>query len=58
MNNLKWTTATLKKIEAIKEMQYDDAFTLQKVDNKHSENFYFVAGMVPILLKLIEMVIT
>ncbi|CAD5113406.1 DgyrCDS2578 [Dimorphilus gyrociliatus] len=55
MDSLKWTTACLKTIGAIKEMQYDDAFTLQKVENIDCRNFYYAAGIVPVLLKLIEM---
>lgn len=54
MASLKWTTAKLNEIEAINEMQYDDAFTLQKVEDEHCHNFYFVAGMVPSIQKLIE----
>ena len=34
-------------------MQYDDGFTLQRVSDEHIENFFYVAGMVPFLQKLI-----
>ena len=34
-------------------MQYDDAFTLQRVSDEQIENFFYVAGMVPFLQKLI-----
>ena len=34
-------------------MQYDDAFTLQRVADDHVEIFNYEAGMVPFLQKLI-----
>lgn len=37
-------------------MQYDDAFTLQKVAAADLQNFRFMAGMVPFLQKIIQLV--
>lgn len=51
MANLAWTSAPLRVVTMMEEMQYDDAFTLQRV-NDLSE-FNFMAGMVPFLQKLI-----
>ena len=34
-------------------MQYDDAFTMQQVDDCHVEIFNYVAGMVPFIQKVI-----
>jgi len=35
------------------EMQYDDAFTLQQVEECHVEIFNYIAGMVPFIHKVI-----
>jgi inositol 1,4,5-triphosphate receptor type 1 len=56
MASLNWTTALLRKVDVSQEMQYDDAFTLQKVDD--ISEFNFMAGMVPFLQKLINDVST
>ena len=34
-------------------MQYDDAFTLQRVDEEEVANFNFMAGMVPFIQQLL-----
>ena len=34
-------------------MQYDDAFTLQKVEDDYVRIFNYMAGMVPVIQKLI-----
>uniref|UniRef100_K1QKL7 Inositol 1,4,5-trisphosphate receptor n=1 Tax=Magallana gigas TaxID=29159 RepID=K1QKL7_MAGGI len=53
MAALKWTTAEFRVIETIEEMQYDDAFTIQKVDEELVRIFNHMAGMVPFVQKLI-----
>jgi len=53
MTGLQWTTAALRKIGVSEEMQYDDAFTMQKVDDNLVEIFNYMAGMVPFIQKLI-----
>ncbi|XP_061178320.1 inositol 1,4,5-trisphosphate receptor type 2-like [Saccostrea echinata] len=53
MSSLKWSTAELKEINTIEEMQYDDAFTIQKVDEEFVSIFNYMAGMVPFIQKLI-----
>ncbi|XP_078311676.1 inositol 1,4,5-trisphosphate-gated calcium channel ITPR2-like [Crassostrea virginica] len=53
MASLKWSTAELKVIETNEEMQYDDAFTIQKVDEELVQIFNQMAGMVPFIQKLI-----
>ena len=35
------------------EMHYDDAFTLQKVEDENIEVFNYMAGMVPFIQKVI-----
>ena len=35
-------------------MQYDDAFTLQKVEDEYVDIFNYMAGMVPLIQKLIR----
>ncbi|XP_067668084.1 inositol 1,4,5-trisphosphate-gated calcium channel ITPR2-like [Haliotis asinina] len=62
MGALKYSTAQLKKqqsgtkmkIEAIREKQYDDAFTLQAVDTELVDIFHYMAGMVPFIQKLVK----
>ncbi|KAL5005127.1 hypothetical protein ScPMuIL_018583 [Solemya velum] len=54
MGSLKWTTASLRQIGAIKEKQYDDAFTIQAVTDDLVEIFHYMAGMVPFIQKLIH----
>ncbi|XP_053404110.1 inositol 1,4,5-trisphosphate receptor type 2-like isoform X2 [Mercenaria mercenaria] len=54
MGSLKWTTAQLKKIGVIEEKQYDDAFTLQSVDQSLEDIFNTMAGMVPFIQKLVH----
>ncbi|KAI0218263.1 hypothetical protein LSAT2_030020, partial [Lamellibrachia satsuma] len=53
MAALQWTHAPLKKIGMSSEMQYDDAFTMQQVEECHVEIFNYVAGMVPFIQKVI-----
>ncbi|KAK2186847.1 hypothetical protein NP493_187g03055 [Ridgeia piscesae] len=53
MAALQWTQAPLRQIGVSTEMRYDDAFTIQRVTEKHVETFNYVAGMVPFLQKLI-----
>ena len=36
------------------ESQYDDAFTIQMVEDEHVNEFNYVAGMVPFLRNLIK----
>ncbi|XP_070173454.1 inositol 1,4,5-trisphosphate-gated calcium channel ITPR3-like [Littorina saxatilis] len=54
MRGLKYTTAQLKKVTAIQEKQYDDAFTLQFVDQELVDIFHYMAGMVPFIQKLVS----
>ena len=35
-------------------MQYDDAFTLQEVEEDHFKNCNFMAGMVPAIQKILR----
>ena len=41
------------QIGVSQEMQYDDAFTLQKVEDDYVRIFNYMAGMVPVIQKLI-----
>ncbi|XP_076454279.1 inositol 1,4,5-trisphosphate-gated calcium channel ITPR3-like isoform X3 [Babylonia areolata] len=54
MSGLKYTSAQLKKVAAIQEKQYDDAFTLQFVEPELVEIFHYMAGMVPFIQKLVS----
>ncbi|KAK6195687.1 hypothetical protein SNE40_001061 [Patella caerulea] len=54
MSGLKYSTAQLKQIVAIKEKQYDDAFTVQSVDGSLCNIFNYMAGMVPCIQKLVN----
>lgn len=54
MASLKWSTAELKQIGTIEEKQYDDAFTIQGVEEEHVEIFHHMAGMVPFIQKLVS----
>ncbi|XP_077987360.1 inositol 1,4,5-trisphosphate-gated calcium channel ITPR1-like [Glandiceps talaboti] len=54
MGGLQWDKATLKKVTASEAKLYDDAFTIQMVNEELVEIFNFVAGMVPILQKFID----
>ena len=42
------------QIKVIEEKQYDDAFTIQSVDQPLEEIFNFMAGMVPFIQKLVK----
>ncbi len=42
------------QIGVSQEMQYDDAFTLQKVEDEYVDIFNYMAGMVPLIQKLIR----
>ena len=35
-------------------MQYDDAFTMQVIEQEDVDNFNYVAGMVPFIQKIIS----
>ncbi|KAK7475986.1 hypothetical protein BaRGS_00032753 [Batillaria attramentaria] len=54
MSGLKYTTAQLKKIAAIQEKQYNDAFTVQHVEPELVEIYHYMAGMVPFIQKLVS----
>lgn len=45
---------TIIKVSASGESQYDDAFTIQNVEDEHVNEFNYVAGMVPFLQNLIK----
>ena len=49
----KLTELCSRQISVSKEMQYDDAFTLQKVEPEYVEIFNYMAGMVPFIQKVI-----
>ncbi|KAL3848185.1 hypothetical protein ACJMK2_019059 [Sinanodonta woodiana] len=42
------------QIDVIEEKQYDDAFTMQEVDQELVDIFHFMAGMVPFIQKLVD----
>jgi len=42
------------QIGVMEEKQYDDAYTLQSVDQEYEEIFNFMAGMVPFIQKLLN----
>lgn len=44
----------LLQVSASGESQYDDAFTIQMVEDEHVHEFNYVAGCVPFLLNLIK----
>ncbi|GFO23773.1 inositol 1,4,5-trisphosphate receptor type 1 [Plakobranchus ocellatus] len=54
MQDLQWDGAPLRKISASRESMYDDAYTIQVVEEKEVLAFNFVAGMVPFLFNLIQ----
>lgn len=54
MGSLKWSTAQLRKIGVVEEKQYDDAFTLQSVEQPLEDIFNTMAGMVPFIQKLVQ----
>ncbi|WAR27713.1 hypothetical protein MAR_013417 [Mya arenaria] len=45
MGSLKWSNSQLRKIGVVEEKQYDDAFTLQAVEQPLEKIFNFMAGM-------------
>ena len=51
---IKCSLFMLLQISVSEEMQYDDAFTLQQVREEHVTNFYYMAGMVPFIQKVIK----
>ncbi|XP_052783710.1 inositol 1,4,5-trisphosphate receptor type 1-like isoform X3 [Mya arenaria] len=53
MGSLKWSNSQLRKIGVVEEKQYDDAFTLQAVEQPLEKIFNFMAGMVPFIQKLV-----
>lgn len=42
------------QVAASGESQYDDAFTIQRVEKCQVDEFNYVAGMVPFLLNLVK----
>ncbi|CAH1798283.1 unnamed protein product [Owenia fusiformis] len=54
MTGLRWDGAELRQISASGERMYDDAYTLQRVEDTHLHTFNVVAGMVPFLRNLIQ----
>ena len=44
----------LSQVSASGESQYDDAFTIQLVEDDHVHEFNYVAGCVPFFLNLIR----
>ncbi|XP_065910466.1 inositol 1,4,5-trisphosphate-gated calcium channel ITPR1-like [Dysidea avara] len=46
---VQWDTATLKQIVVTKEMNYDDAFTIEEVDHELIEKFNTVAEVIPVI---------
>ena len=44
----------LLQLGTCKEMQYDDAFTMQYIEPVDVTNFNYMAGMVPFIQKLIK----
>lgn len=47
-------TCFMFQIGIIEEKQYDDAFTIQGVEEEHVEIFHHMAGMVPFIQKLVS----
>ncbi|XP_029657301.1 inositol 1,4,5-trisphosphate receptor-like, partial [Octopus sinensis] len=54
MSGLRWDGASTRKVSSSNESQYDDAYTLQYVDDEAIKDFNFVAGMVPFLYNLVN----
>ncbi|XP_062518427.1 inositol 1,4,5-trisphosphate receptor type 1-like isoform X2 [Corticium candelabrum] len=53
MERLDWDTAILRQIGSSPQMNYDDAFTIQQVDEELVDIFNYVAGMVPVVQQYI-----
>ncbi|KAL5022859.1 hypothetical protein ScPMuIL_002014, partial [Solemya velum] len=53
LRGLRWDTAQVRQVAASGESMYDDAFTIQFVENVHIDEFNYVAGMVPFLQNFI-----
>ncbi|XP_078335085.1 inositol 1,4,5-trisphosphate-gated calcium channel ITPR2-like [Crassostrea virginica] len=54
LKGLMWDSAQVRKVAASGESQYDDAFTIQRVEKCQVDEFNFVAGMVPFLLNFVK----
>ncbi|XP_064627454.1 inositol 1,4,5-trisphosphate receptor type 1-like isoform X9 [Lineus longissimus] len=54
MRGLRWDGAELRKLSASGERMYDDAFTIQKIEEVHGTAFNFASGMVPFLFNLVR----
>ncbi|KAH3824416.1 hypothetical protein DPMN_126252 [Dreissena polymorpha] len=54
LKGLRWDSAMVRQVSASGESQYDDAFTIQMVEDEHVDEFNYVAGMVPFLRNLIK----
>ncbi|XP_071176008.1 inositol 1,4,5-trisphosphate-gated calcium channel ITPR2-like isoform X12 [Mytilus edulis] len=54
MSGLRWDSAAVRKVSASSESMYDDAYTIQQVMTEDTQNFNYVAGIVPFLFNLIQ----
>ncbi|XP_021341779.1 inositol 1,4,5-trisphosphate receptor type 2-like [Mizuhopecten yessoensis] len=54
LRGLRWDSAQVREVAASGESQYDDAFTIQFVEQVHQDEFNYISGMVPFLLNLIK----
>ncbi|KAL4233979.1 hypothetical protein ACF0H5_005634 [Mactra antiquata] len=54
MKGLKWDSCQVRKVSASAESQYDDAFTIQRVNQILVDDFNYVSGMVPFLRNFIK----
>ncbi|CAG2222632.1 unnamed protein product [Mytilus edulis] len=54
LRGLRWDSAPVRQVAASGESQYDDAFTIQYVEQYQITEFNFASGMVPFLLNLVE----
>ncbi|XP_071092410.1 inositol 1,4,5-trisphosphate-gated calcium channel ITPR3-like isoform X4 [Haliotis cracherodii] len=54
MRGLRWDTAQVRQVAASGESMYDDAFTIQWVEQQYVDDFNYVGGMVPFLHSLIK----
>ena len=50
---LRWDQADTRQVAMAMDLQYDDAYTIQRVQEKDESNFNFVSGMVPFILNTI-----
>ncbi|XP_060552412.1 inositol 1,4,5-trisphosphate receptor type 2-like [Ruditapes philippinarum] len=54
LKGLRVSSAPVKRVTGSSESQYDDAFTIQRVEDENIREFNYVAGMVPFLQNLIK----